>query len=262
MALVITAPVMLSTAGPEADDRAEPAAESGGRFSVLVFSKTAGFRHDSIPEGVTAISKLGTKHGFEARTTEDAAIFTDAGLAPFAAIVFLSTTGDILDDEQQAAFERYIRGGGGFVGVHAATDTEYDWPWYGRLVGAYFKGHPAVQDAVILVTDRAHPSTRFLPKRWTRRDEWYDFRESPRRRVRVLAALDERTYEGGGMGDDHPFAWCHEFDGGRAWYTGGGHTRESFREPFFLRHILGGIHWAAAVAPGDAGPDSKVRPGV
>ncbi|MHC4429719.1 MAG: ThuA domain-containing protein [Planctomycetota bacterium] len=213
-------------------------------YSVLVFSKTAGFRHTSIPDGVAAIVRLGAENGFEVHATEDAAVFTDAQLAPFAAVVFLSTTGDILDEPQQAAFEQYVRRGGGFVGVHAASDTEYDWPWYGRLVGAYFHSHPAIQEAVIDVTDHNHPSTRFLPQRWTRRDEWYNYRTSPSDTVRVLATLDERTYEGGSMGDDHPIAWCHEPDGGRAWYTGGGHTSESFQEPLFLQHLLGGILWA------------------
>jgi len=222
-------------------------------FGVLVFSRTAGFRHDSIETGLEAIRGLGATSGFHVQATEDSKIFNDAGLAPFAAVVFLSTTGDVLDFAQQAAFERFIRRGGGYVGIHAAADTEYDWPWYGRLVGAYFKSHPAIQEATIVVADRVHPSTRMLPLRWTRTDEWYCFRANPRGAVHVLAVLDERTYEGGGMGHDHPIAWCHEVDGGRAWYTGGGHTKESFREPLFLEHVLGGIRWAAGAVAGDAG---------
>ncbi len=224
---------------------AKPRPRPAEGFWVLVFSKTAGFRHESIPEGVAAIAQLGAENGFDVEATEDAAIFTDSGLAPFAAVVFLSTTGDILDDAQQAALEQYVHRGGGFVGIHAASDTEYDWPWYGRLVGAYFHSHPAIQEAVIDVTDRDHPSTRRLPRRWTRRDEWYNYRRSPSNAVHVLARLDERSYQGGSMGDDHPIAWCHELDGGRAWYTGGGHTSESFNEPLFLQHLLGGILWAA-----------------
>lgn len=212
---------------------------------VLVFSRTAGFRHASIPDGIRAIEQLGREHEFVVEATEDPAKFTDETLDRYAVIVFLSTTGDVLNDVQQAAFERYVQGGGGYVGIHAASDTEYEWPWYGRLVGAYFKGHPAVQEATIDVIDRNHISTEMLPAQWERRDEWYDYRESPPDDVHVLAKLDESTYEGGTMGDDHPIAWCHEFDGGRAWYTGGGHTSESFSEPLFLRHILGGLRWAA-----------------
>ncbi len=220
---------------------------------VLVFSKTAGFRHASIPTGVEALKKLGEQNGFTVEATEDSSAFTDANLARFSTVVFLSTTGDILNDDQQAAFERYIRSGGGFLGIHAAADTEYDWPWYGRLVGAYFKTHPAIQDATVVVADRVHPSTKHLPMRWQRRDEWYEYRTNPRGKVHVLATLDESTYEGGGMGHDHPIAWCHEFDGGRAFYTGGGHTNESFAEPAFLQHLLGGILWTAGIEEADAG---------
>jgi cytochrome c len=233
----------------EADppDQRRPA-DDPGDFNVLVFSKTAGFRHDSIPDGIAAIRKLGENHHFTIDSTEDAAAFTSEKLAQYECIVFLSTTGDVLNEEQQRAFEHYIQAGGGYAGIHAASDTEYDWPWYGRLVGSYFSGHPAIQDATILVADRAHPSTRHLPERWQRHDEWYNYKSNPRDRVHVLATLDETSYQGGTMGSDHPIAWWHEFDGGRAWYTGGGHTKESFSEPDFLQHLLGGIRWAAGVA--------------
>ncbi len=227
------------TAALHAPDKQAPA------VGVLVFTRTAGFRHDSIPAGIAAIRTLGAEHGWRVIATRDAGVFTDAGPSPFDVVVFLSTTGDVLDDEQQAAFKRYIEKGGGYVGVHAAADTEYDWPWYGRLVGAYFESHPAIQEALILVTDREHPSTKMLPPRWLRRDEWYNYRARPASTVRVLASLDETTYEGGTMSNDHPIAWCHEFDGGRAWYTGGGHTTESWAEPMFVQHLLGGILWAA-----------------
>src|SRR5690606_18918756 len=169
------------------------------------------------------------------------------------AVVFLSTTGDVLNDEQQAAFEAYIQDGGGYAGIHAASDTEYDWPWYGDLVGAYFDSHPAIQEATVEVEDHAHPSTAHLPQEWVRTDEWYNFQDNPRGDVHVLAALDEETYDGGGMGADHPIAWCHDYDGGRAWYTGGGHTSESFTDPEFVQHLLGGIQTAAGQADADCG---------
>jgi glucose/arabinose dehydrogenase/type 1 glutamine amidotransferase len=224
-------------------------------FTVLVFSKTAGFRHDSIPAGIAAIQQLGAQHDFAVEATEDVGAFTDANLGRFRAVVFLSTTGDVLDPTQQAAFERYVRAGGGYAGVHAASDTEYDWPWYGRLVGAYFNSHPANQTATVKVEDHAHPSTAHLPDRWSRFDEWYNYRSNPRSAVHVLASLDETTYSpgGGAMGADHPIAWCQAFDGGRSWYTGGGHTQESYAEANFRDHLLGGIRTAAGVAGADCG---------
>lgn len=211
---------------------------------MLVFSRTAGYRHESIPAAVTAVRAM---QGLDVVVTEDAAAFTGEGLASFDAVVFLSTTGDVLDDKQQAAFRRYIEHGGGYVGIHAAADTEYEWPWYGRLVGASFASHPEIQQAVIVVAADPHPSVSMLPARWTRTDEWYNYRARPPGDVRVLATLDESTYEGGAMDGDHPIAWCHEFDGGRAWYTGGGHTAESWAEPLFLEHVRAGILWAAGV---------------
>ncbi|BBM73039.1 ThuA domain-containing protein [Rhodothermus marinus] len=224
--------------GQPADD--EPA------FRVLVFSRTAGYRHDSIPDGIAAIQELGAAHGFQVTATEDPAYFQPDSLAQFAVVVFLNTSGDVLDALQQEAFRAYIQNGGGFVGVHAASDTEYDWPWYGNLVGAYFKNHPHIQEAVVRVVDRTHPSTQELPEAWTRTDEWYNFRENPRSKgVQVLAVLDETTYEGGEMGEDHPISWYHVYDGGRAWYTAMGHTKESYAEPLFRQHLLGGILWAA-----------------
>ena len=215
------------------------------RFSVLVFTKTAGFRHDSIPAGIASIGSLGQEHGFSVVNTEDAGVFTDDNLAKYRVIIFLSTTGDILDVDQQAAFERFVRRGGGFVGIHSATDTEYDWPWYGNLVGTYFSSHPSIQTATIKVVDSSHPSTQSLPQDWQRTDEWYNFRDDPSARVKVLLTIDENTYSGGTMGDRHPLAWYHEYDGGRAWYTAMGHTIESYGEPLFMAHVLGGIMWAA-----------------
>ncbi|WP_194821773.1 ThuA domain-containing protein [Micromonospora sp. S-DT3-3-22] len=234
---------------------APAAAAAAEPFSVLVFSKTAAFRHDAIPAGIAAIQKLGTENGFTVDTTEDGAAFNDTNLAKYQAVIWLSTTGDVLDATQQAAFERYIKAGGGYAGVHAASDTEYDWAWYGNLVGAYFSGHPANQQATVKVEDHAHPSTADLPDRWSRFDEWYNFRTNPRSKVHVLASLDEKSYSpgAGAMGADHPTAWCQDYDGGRSWYTGGGHTQASYTEPEFLSHLLGGIRTAAGVENADCG---------
>ncbi len=252
VAVAVAALTMLG-AGLRPDTRAPERDPAEAADRVLVFTRTAGFRHDSIPDGVAAIRALGAAHGFGVDQTEDPTVFTDAGLAAHHAVVFLSTTGHVLEAEQQAAFERYIRNGGGFVGIHAASDTEYDWPWYGGLVGAYFSGHPAVQAAILNVEDRTHPSTVALPDPWVRTDEWYSFRTNPRDvGVHVLLTLDEASYTGGAMGADHPIAWYHLYDGGRAWYTAIGHTSESFAEPLFVAHLLGGIQYAAALPPDGA----------
>jgi cytochrome c len=215
-------------------------------YGILVFSKTAGFRHDSIPAAITAVKALGSMNGFTVDATEDAAIFNDRDLPRYKAVVFMLTTGDVLDNNQQAAFERYIRHGNGYVGVHAASDTEYDWAWYGKLVGSYFLSHPQIQTATVRIEDRTHLSTASLPENWSRKDEWYNFRSNPRQDVHVLARLDESTYSGGVMGD-HPIAWYHSYDGGRSWYTAGGHTSESYTDPEFLGHLLGGIRYAAGI---------------
>lgn len=214
-------------------------------FAVLVFSKTAGYRHDSIPAGIAAIKALGDRHRFRVDATEAAPVFTDESLAKYRAVVFLNTTGHILDANQQAAFQRFIRRGGGFVGIHSATDTEYEWPWYGELVGAYFHSHPAIQTAALKVVDATHASTRHLPAQWVRTDEWYNFRGDPGSEVKVLLRIDEASYAGGNMGANHPMAWYHAYDGGRAWYTALGHTTQSYGEAPFLTHLLGGITWAA-----------------
>jgi uncharacterized protein len=221
---------------------------------VLVFSKTAGFRHDSIPSGIAAIRQLGTANGFSVTATEDANQFTTANLAQYQAVIWLQTTGDVLNDAQQAAFQSYIAAGGGYVGVHSAADTEYDWPFYGSLMGAYFMSHPAIQQAQVRIEDRTNPSTAHLPATWTRTDEWYNYRTNPRANVHVLANLNEATYTGGAMGGDHPITWCQNIGGGRSWYTGLGHTAESYSDPLFTRMLLGGIQIAAGSVTADCRP--------
>jgi type 1 glutamine amidotransferase len=210
---------------------------------VLVFSRTKGFHHASIPVGIAAVQKLGAENNFIVDTTTDASFFTKKHLKQYAAVIFLSTTGDVLNDEQQEAFRKYIHSGKGFVGVHAATDTEYDWPWYNQLVGAYFKSHPKQQEAVLTIVDPADPSTSHLPVKWKRFDEWYNFK-SIQNGLHVLMTIDEKSYTGGENGDVHPMAWYHEFDGGRAFYTELGHTDESYADPLYLKHLLAGIQYA------------------
>ncbi len=212
---------------------------------VLVFTKTEGWRHKSIEKGVKTLRELGRKNGFVALQTESGEDFTTQNLNNYKLVVFLNTTLDVLDNGQQKAFEGYIKGGGSFLGIHSACDTEYDWPWYGKLVGGYFNGHPNdpnVRKAEIDVVNKAHPSTEHLQDTWTRTDEWYNYKNlNPN--TTVLLNLDENSYEGGTNGSNHPIAWYHEFDGGRSFYTGGGHTEDSFNEPMFRQHLLGAIEW-------------------
>lgn len=222
-------------------------APSNAAPRVLVFSRTVEYRHASIPNGVQALTDLAAERGWTLSATEDPALFSDTGLEPFNVVVFLSTTGDVLDDAQQASFERFIRAGHGYVGIHSASDTEYDWAFYGGLVGAYFNAHPDIQPATIIVEDSSHPSTQHLSGSWMRTDEWYGFRTNPRSAVHVLLSLDESSYSPGegAMDGDHPIAWYHEYEGGRAFYTALGHTAESYSEPRFLTHLAGAIEWAA-----------------
>lgn len=217
---------------------------------VLVFCKTAGFHHESIADGIAAIQKMGAENGFTVDTTTNAEWFTDDTLKKYSAVVFLSTTGDVLNNYQEAYFERYIQAGGGYMGIHAAADAEYEWGWYGRLVGGYFLSHPGindtfpnVQEAVLTITDQKNNATKHLPHEWKRTDEYYSYKKlNPE--VNVIMTIDEKTYHGGANGDNHPMTWYHEYDGGRAFYTALGHTSESYTEEPFLKLVLGGIQYA------------------
>ena len=210
---------------------------------ILVFSRTNGFRHASIEAGIAAMRDLAASVDAEVEATEDPAVFTDASLDAFGATVWLSTSGTVLDDDQRAAFRRSVEGGAGYLGIHSASNTEYEWPWYGQLVGTWFDEHPEVQAATVEVVDRDHPATAHLPEVWPRVDEWYDFVAPPRADARVLAKVDESSYVGGAMGSDHPLVWCHDREGGRSFYTAMGHTDESFSEEPFRQHLLGALQW-------------------
>ncbi|WP_073951347.1 ThuA domain-containing protein [Streptomyces kebangsaanensis] len=211
---------------------------------LLVHTRTTGYRHDSIPDAVAALRAF---DGFEAEHTEDPAAL-ERPLEPYAAVVFLSTSGEVLTPAGRERLAAYVERGGGFVGVHAAACTEYDWPYYGELLGARFARHPEYQPGRVLVEDHGHPATRHLPAVWPFTDEWYDFRTNPRGTVRVLARADESSYRGGGMGADHPLVWCREQGRGRVFYTALGHASEAYTDPDFLAHLRGGTDWAAGPA--------------
>lgn len=222
------------------------------KLNVLVFSKTAAFRHQSIEAGKKALAKMAQEKGFGVSFTEDATQFNELNLKKYNTVVFLNTTGDVLDNEQQTYFERYIQAGGGYVGIHAATDTEYDWPWYNQLAGAWFLDHPStpsnVQKGKFIVAMKNHWATKGMPDEFERTDEFYAFKDiSPK--INVVLKIDEKSYIGGKNGDNHPMSWYQEFEGGRSFYTAMGHTDETYAEPLFLNHIWAGINYTAG---GDA----------
>ena len=241
----LVAVALAPIAGAQADKGGQQgwAGHSNGKkhFNALIFSKTAAFRHtECIPSGTVAIAQMAQRNGFTVDATENAADFNDANLAKYDVVIFLCTTGDVLNGAQQTAFEHYIQGGGGYAGIHSASDTEYDWSWYGGLVGAYFRDHPGVagvnqqfQQATINVEDRKSAATKRLPAQWTREEEWYNFQTNPREDVHVLMSVDE---------------WYQEYDGGRAFYTALGHKGVYWKEPLLLSHVLGGIQMAAGAA--------------
>lgn len=218
---------------------------------VLVFSKTMGYRHQSIKAGKEALLKLGIEQGFAVDTTETSDVFTEDNLKKYRAVIFLSTTGDVLNQAQQNEFMRFIQAGGGYVGIHAAADTEYEWYWYGKLVGAYFKSHPQIQQARFKKVQNFGKGIN-LPDDWMRTDELYNYKNISDE-IQVIYNLDESSYEGGENGNNHPIAWYHDFDGGRAFYTGMGHTDESFADSLFLDHVYQGILYAI----GEQKPDFK-----
>ena len=264
-------------AGPVSASSDRVTASAAAPYKVLVVGKTLGFRHSHIDETTNAVIALGQEHGFTvdvwdppigrspgqpALTMATTPFTSTESLSQYATIMFASPVDGTnnqdparartLDDAELAAFQGYIRQGGGFVGLHAATDEMHAVPWFSRLTGgsARFRNHPAQQQATMVVESPNHPSTTMLPKLWSRFDEWYNFTSNPREDVHVLITLDESTYSGGSMGADHPIAWCHNFEGGRSWYEGAGHVDSSYSDPLFLAHLLGGIEWTAGVVEG------------
>jgi type 1 glutamine amidotransferase len=214
---------------------------------VLLYTRTTEYRHESIPAGISAIRALGSEGGFDVDATEDPGAFRTGNLARYRAVIFLSTSGVVLDDEGRRALEAYVRGGGGYVGIHAASTSESDWPFYGELVGARFASHPPISPGTITIEDRKHPATSHLDTTWSRTDEWYRFRTDPRGRVHVLLS----------MPDGQPLAWCHPLGAGRSFYTALGHTVESYQEQAFRQHLLGGIRWAAGLVSADCAPGGE-----
>ena len=214
------------------------------RTNVLIFSKTNAYRHESIEPGSEALKNYFSSHQINSTHSEDSSLFNGNGIADYDVIIFFNTTGNILDSVQQESLMRHVKSGKGFVGIHAAADAEYDWQWYASLVGAQFASHPHIQQATIVKVDTHHLAGKHLPERWTRTDEWYNFKQIPSG-VNVLLTIDETTYQGGEHDSIHPMAWYHEYDGGRSFYTALGHTVESYSDTLFLKHVYEGVKWAA-----------------
>ncbi len=217
--------------------------------NVLVYTKNGkGYVHDNIAAGVAAIKQIGNENGFNVDVSDKPGDFTEENLKKYTLIIFNNTNNEVFDtDDQKIAFMRYIQAGGGFIGLHSATGTERQWPWFKRLIGASFLRHAKHQPFKEIIIDNTHPSTSFLPKIWERDDECYFFKEyNPDIKVLVVHELgplddnDKPTYYGG---TSSPSVWCHEFDGGRQWYTSLGHDIVTYATPEFQKHILGGIIW-------------------
>jgi hypothetical protein len=225
------------------------------QFKVLLFTKSTGWHHKSKPTAIAQMQSLAKEHNFTVVWQEDSSYFTDDKLAQFDVVVFMLTSGDVLNTEQKAAFIRFIQSNKGFVGVHSASDTEHNWSWYQKLVGRTFTIHPPVQTAKLQVLNHSFPGLAQISKyiQWT--DEWYDFGPENSPNLHYLLAVDENTYDtysnwgrgktGNGMGNFHPISWYQEYNGGRSFYTALGHTDDVYKNSFFKQHLYGGILWAA-----------------
>ena len=215
---------------------------SNNSYSVLVITETKGWVHDSIESGLKLIQNIGNKNNFNVYHSDNSSVITYKNLKEIKTIIFLNTTEEILTDVEQKVMESFIRSGKGFVGVHAAADTEYNWQWYGKLVGAYYRNHPEVMNGKILTIN--HKITNHLDSEWEIEDEWYNF-DYVNYDINILLHLDEDSYIGGEHPDYHPITWYHEYDGGRSFYTGLGHTKEVYDDERFIKLLEKGILYAS-----------------
>jgi type 1 glutamine amidotransferase len=226
-------------------------------LTILAFSKTAGYRHGAIPQSLTAIGQLAERNNWKVTATEEAEIFNTDDLKTFDLVVFVHTTKDILETPQQEALKNYVEAGGGLLALHTGADTEYEWAWYVKAIGASFVGHPPSQEGKLIIEDRSHPATTHFPdSTWTVTDEWYSFDRNPRENVHVLISIDENSYdvdddrwfEGAQqrMGD-HPLVWYKEVGKGKIFQTALGHEPELYHNPLFIKHLEGAIEWTAKV---------------
>lgn len=215
-------------------------------FRILVFSKTAGYRHDSIPAGITSTRDFSERTKlFDVDASEDAGVFTPASLGQYAVIILLQCIGPFLSSDQIEALKGFVRAGGGIVGIHGAAAGMPEDEWYGRLIGAHFDSHPQPELGNVTVDDGQHWISMESRIDWM--DEWYNFRTHPRSNpnLKILLKGDTTSFNGGKMGEDHPLAWCQEFEGGRSFFTALGHFQEAYRDKWFLEHMFKAIFWVA-----------------
>jgi type 1 glutamine amidotransferase len=211
---------------------------------ILVFSLTKGFHHASIADGLVAMKKMASENNLVMDTTTNVEAFTTENLKQYQSLVFLNPTGsNVFSDSQKQALKQYLNNGGGFVGIHAATDFCYEWEWYGKMVGAYFEKHPKIQNAKLNIIEPKNKLVKGLPQPWMHTDEWYNFKNvNPD--LKVVIQVDETSYTGGTMKNNHPISWYHNFEGGKVFYTALGHTKECYTDPLFLSHVLAGLKWS------------------
>jgi type 1 glutamine amidotransferase len=227
--------------------------EAQKQFKALVITTTRGWHHESLHAGFIALQQMAARNYFDLKLFEDNNSFTDEKLQDIQVIIFLNTTGNVFDSAQQKVMERFIQSGRGYVGIHSASDTEYDWEWYTKLVGRMFVIHPAIQTAKLQVLDKSFPGLKDLDG-LQMTEEYYQFTPEKISGLHYILGVDETTYnpkadwkrvKGDGMGEMHPLAWYHEYDGGRSFYTALGHVPSTFSNQAFLDHLYAGIFWAA-----------------
>ncbi|WP_343328533.1 ThuA domain-containing protein [Polaribacter staleyi] len=213
--------------------------------NILVFSKTNGWRHKSIPSGILALKKLGVENNWQMDFSEDSLVFNSKNLSKYKMLVFLNTTGNILGSEEEKSFKKFIHNGGSFVGIHSATDTEPNWPFYAEMIGAQFESHPKQQQAKLNVHNhKNHPAIAHFAPTFEKFDEWYNFKKPMASHINVLIDIDESSYKGKQMGTKHPISWYHTYEGARVFYTAMGHTNKTYTNPLFVKHLEEGMKWA------------------
>lgn len=232
--------LVIASCKEQDSDNIDPIPGPNTPAKVLIITETKGFRHESISSGRDMFEQYAEEWGITVTTSPESDVLLTEDVNGFSFIVLLSTTGDFLDDQEQEVLKQYVLSGGGILGIHAATDAEYDWPWYGTMLGARFENHPQIQEASCTKMGDAYNSG--MPQEWTRTDEWYNFRALEQGN-NVLIYLDEHTYDGGTMGANHPISWYRQVGEGRVFYTGMGHTKETYGEPLFIQHIENAVSY-------------------
>ncbi|WP_458388926.1 ThuA domain-containing protein [Sphingomonas sp. F9_3S_D5_B_2] len=227
----------------------EPAAIARPPQAILIYSGTTGYRHESIPAGIKAVTAIASRRGLKVEASEDPNVFSAGNLQRFRAIVLLSCTTDPknpasewLVGARRDALQGFVRHGGGILAIHAAADSHYNWPWYGKMIGGHFARHPTgTPQGIVHVTPGLGSIVAGLGATKSRTDEWYYFDDYDPT-SRLLMTLDPASISEKDV-NPNPASWTREVEGGRVFYTAMGHTRESYSDPWFLRHLANGLDW-------------------